>query len=451
MGLLSAFPFAQAAGYGPGWADYQRRQQQQRQPIQYAAARPPVAPQLPSLTGAPNGQPMGPDPFAAAPIAPSVQAMPPMKEGPTQDPGAQTGFFGRLNKGFGSLNESPLFSLGMSLLGNAQGSNWGGVGQDMRQFGQDQTQRQRMQNEDRRLKTADSRDETVFGRQQQDWARQDRQTQSLEQWIATLPPEQQVAARANPEAAHGAYMEAQANANAPITPYQQAQLDLESRGQNMSYSAQMANLNRDRPLRGPDASLLTDVRESAARTAALSQLGGSFMELNGPGGTGTGADRRFNPFNQFDSGYQTMNSVVSQMIPFMRAPGSGATSDYEQQLYQRGVQSPTNSPAANWAIYRNQQALANIAQQRRYFYEEYASNNGTLNGAEQAFQSSPQFQQITRANPMQQQAPASAPSGGQQPAGGGITPEQARAELRRREAERRRNAAGNQPGGYTGR
>lgn len=445
MGLLT--------GYGPGWADYQRRQQQQR-PIQYAAAQPQAMPQLPSLTPAPSGQPMGPDPFAPAPVAPPMQAMPPQKEMPTQDPSANTGFFGRLNKGFGSLNESPLFSLGMSLLGNAQGSNWAGVGQDMRQFGQDQTERQRMQNEERRLKTADVRDETVFGRQQQEWGRQDTQRQSLEQWIATLPPEQQVVARANPEAAHSAYMEAQANANTPITPYQQAQLDLERRGQSLSYGAQMANINRDRPMRGPDASLLSDVREAAARSSALSQLGGTFMELNGPGGTGTGPERRYNPFNNFDSGYQTMNSVVSQMIPFMRAPGSGATSDYEQQLYQRGVQSPTNSPQANQEIYRNQQALANIAQQRRYFYEDYASQNGTLNGAEQAFQSSPQFQQITRANPMQQQAPASAPAGGRQPSasGSGITPEQARAELRRRENERRqRGAYGNQPGGYTGR
>lgn len=187
MGLLSALPFSQLSGYGPGWGDYQRRQQQQ--PIQYRAAQPtmPPVPQLPSLTAPPNGQPMGPNPFAPAPVAPPPMAMPAMKEGPVQDPSAPQGMWGRINRGFGSLNENPLFNLGMSLLGNAQGSRWDQVGQDMRQFGLTQDERQRMQNEERRNKVADTREETAFGRQQQEWTQQDQQRA---RWEAAVQSEQ---------------------------------------------------------------------------------------------------------------------------------------------------------------------------------------------------------------------------------------------------------------------
>lgn len=363
----------------------------------------------------------------------------------------QQGWGARLNSGFQNLNNNALFTLGMSLLGNAQGSNWGGVGQDMRDFGAQQMQRQALDNEMRRQKAGDARTEQQFSWQTEDRQRQTQQRQAMDEWVRTLPPDQQAAARANPELAYEVFMQAQAQANAPITPYQQAQLNLQRREQDVQASIARERMNIDRPLRGPDASLMQSVREAADRSSALAQLGSIFMEQNAR--TGTGPERRLNPFNQFDSGYQTMNSVVSQMVPYMRVPGSGATSDYEQRLYQQGVQSPNNSPAANQAIYRNQQTLAELSQQRRYFYEEYASRNGTLNGAEQAFQSSPEFQRIARSNPAQPERQV-APAQQQQPAAqtGGITPEQARAELDRRERARQQSSVyGNQPGGYRGR
>lgn len=218
-------------GYGPGWSDWQRRQQPQPT-IQYRATqqpqRQPQAPQLPSLTAAPNGQPMGPDPFAPAPIAPQAQAMPQMKEGPTQDPNAPQGFMARFSKGMANLPENPFWQLGTALLSNAEnGGNWGAAFQD---FGNTRDQRQRTANEQRRLAVAEKRDDTM-------WNRQEQQFGSLEQWVSTLPPDQQAAARANPQAAHAAYMEMQAQANAPITPFQQAQLRLDERQLNETAAA----------------------------------------------------------------------------------------------------------------------------------------------------------------------------------------------------------------------
>ena len=51
MGLLSALPFSQLAqGYGPGWGDYQRRQQQQR-PLQMPVSTAPMGNTNPGMGG----------------------------------------------------------------------------------------------------------------------------------------------------------------------------------------------------------------------------------------------------------------------------------------------------------------------------------------------------------------------------------------------------------------
>lgn len=406
MGLLSLLQYGQLAP--SAWTQLAGLQQ----PGAPAAAAQPSTPQdwtafnqstaqpPPSVT--PQPQPRRMQPFQPAQM-PQQQALSPAGTSPLASlngaPMAQINppsLMERIN----GLSDNGAFQIGLSLLGNAQnGGDWRQVGQDMQAFNARRQQQQRLANEERRQAATDRRQETVFGWSEEDRQRQVTERQAMQDWIATLPADQQAEARANPDAAYEAYMQARAAANAPITPYQQAQLDLQRRGQNMDYAIQSARVRMDRPLRGPDASLMQSVREAADRSQALSQLGGMFIEQNGR--TGTGPDRNFNPFNNFDTGYQTMNSLVSQMIPFMRTPGSGATSDYEQRLYQQGVQSPTNSPTANQAIYRNQQTLAELSQQRRYFYEEYASRNGTLNGAEQAFQASPEFQRIRRGNPLE--------------------------------------------------
>lgn len=160
---------------------------------------------------------MGPDPYAPAPIAPPVQAMPQMKEGPTQQAGGG-GFWGGLNKGFDTLNSSPLFALSMSLLGNAQGSNWAGVNQDWSRFNRDRREQQAAENETRRMKTAEGRDQTLWDRQEQQYGAQQRV-------FGGLSPQERAMAEADPES----FFAARAQAGAPITPYQQRQLELEER------------------------------------------------------------------------------------------------------------------------------------------------------------------------------------------------------------------------------
>lgn len=379
MGLLS--------GYGPGWADYQRRQQQQRQPIQYAAARPPVAPQLPSLTGAPNGQPMGPDPFAPAPVAPPVSA--PQKEMPTQDPSANTGFFGRLNKGFGSLNESPLFSLGMSLLGNAQGSNWAGVGQDMRQFDQDQTERQRMQNEERRLKTADVRDETVFGRQQQEWGLQDQQRRDWETAVqGEQDPQRQATLRAMGPQGYGEWMSQQQQMQ-----FQHNENELNRSNDRRVAATRSANENSlGRYFQAMDAQTIGDLNQQSAQLQAVGmpQLYALRDTINQAGLSLTGQPIDYNNritlgryFNGSSGDRQTLEVWRAQILgPALETlRGLGAMSEREMDAAIQSFSNPNMTLGAAQQLIDQRIAIAQRRIDTANYANQYFQQYGGLTGS----------------------------------------------------------------------
>jgi hypothetical protein len=253
----------------------------------------------------------------------------------------------------------------------------------------------------RRQKLSDDWQQQQQARQQQQWTAQDRVGESL-------PADQRDRFSADP----GAYLASegardqyawqhQYNAEhpEPITPYQQAQIDTARRGQDLDYSAAVARANvsgasRGQYLRGSDRALMDNVRDSATRAQALRQQGQQFLAANGHNATGQMS--RFYPSNLWDADRAAMRAAAAAMRSYMRTPGSGATSDYEQRLYAMGVPSVANTGPQNQAIMRNIDALGAIAQARRNFYEDYADQNGSLNGAERAFQQSPEFQQIQR-------------------------------------------------------
>ena len=94
-------------------------------------------------------------------------------------------------------------------------------------------------------------------------------------------------------------------------------------------------------------------------------------------------------------------------IPFMRAPGSGATSDYEQQLYQRGVQSPTGPVADPTQSGGMLGAFANNPQFQSYLQ---AMMQGQGPGMQMPQMMAPQMRMQTM--PMQQRRGAFGGAGG---------------------------------------
>lgn len=97
------------------------------------------------------------------------------------------GRFGQIMQGLGSLDTNPLFNLGMSLLGNAQGSRWDQVGVDMREAGQQRMQRQALDNAERRAKSADARESEQWTWAQQERARTSERRRMAEEYIASRP------------------------------------------------------------------------------------------------------------------------------------------------------------------------------------------------------------------------------------------------------------------------
>lgn len=293
--------------------------------------------------------------------------------------------------------QSPMFQQGMALMAAGQpgGGGWGEAQDRFQQIAAMQQQQQMQQRQMRREDAADKREATQFGWRGEERARQMQERAALDAWIETQPEADRTALRANPEVAYQAYMEARAAANMPITPFQQAQLDMQRRGLGIDWLNAQANISRanmDRPLRGPDASLMNDVREQAARSRMLATLGDEFLVSNARNATGELSP--YNPLNLISPDRDNMRSIESRMRGYMRPPGSGATSDFEQRLYGLGTPSTTRVGPSNQMIVDGYRALSAIDQARSNFFEMYASENGNLYGAEAAFQASPEFRRL---------------------------------------------------------
>lgn len=123
--------------------------------------------------------------------------------------------------------------------------------------------------------------------------------------------------------------------------------------------------------------------DAARNEAATAQQMKQFMELNNRVPTGELVDKV--PGGQwvqsFGKDYATMQSISSELIPKMRAPGSGSSSDLDVKMFARatiGVDKPkqTNDNIAQAVIQRAQNA-------RDYadFRSTYLEQNGTLQGA----------------------------------------------------------------------
>lgn len=182
-----------------------------------------------------------------------------------------------------------------------------------------------------------------------------------------------------------------------MTPYQEAQLATTRRGQDLDYAAAAARVGAtgQRPLRGPDASLMTRARETAESQRGLRGLVQEFAGLQQQQPTGPGAG--INPLTGgvwLDRETRAMDALSARMLGLMRPTGSGATSDFEQRIYARGAPSIDNTPEQNAAIINGIMRATEIADARQFFYEAYAEQFGNLNGAEQAFQQSPDYRTL---------------------------------------------------------
>jgi len=293
------------------------------------------------------------------------------------------------------------------------------------------------------------------------------QAQDRGQWdeyVAQLPAAEQARARFMGPTAYMA-------ATAPLSRDQQADEDFRRaqlaetiRHNRASEGVDWARTQNAtppiRPLRGPDAALMTAIQEADTRSQGLVAAGHQFLDANGRLGTGDLSNG--NPLAGLSAigspDAAVMDAASQSQRSMMRPAGSGPTSDYEQRIYALGAMGRNRTGPQNQAIGRAQEVAARLNRARRFFYEDYALQYGTLNGAERAFQGSPEFQQTVRQNPIESFGGQSTPQVPQPEAApqAGAARQPTRAELEA-ERDRRLRARGvmapynNQPGGYSGR
>lgn len=342
---------------------------------------------IPGMTPfAPNQPPEG-----------SGQPTPPMSMSPPNKPPAPQQGGGWMN----AINELPnngLFQIGMSLLGNAQnGGNWGQVGRDMQEHQRQRMLRQRLENEERRQKAGDAREQQQFGWQREDRQRATQQRQSLDEWVAGLPPEQQAAARANPAAAHEAYMAAQAAANQPITPFQQAQLGLQRQGLAIdAMNARTAAARAQNSLADLSYADTRTINEITSAADAANHVAGQmqrFMALNARQRSG----RFANIAGWFgDPEAQEMHGISQGLIPIVREMSgeTGIMTNADADRIVQGIPNIQNSRETNESFAMAAQQVARNAQDRIMFYENYARTNHNLLGARS------QWSQYLQRNPI---------------------------------------------------
>lgn len=136
--------------------------------------------------------------------------------------------------------------------------------------------------------------------------------------------------------------------------------------------------------------------DQAKKLTAYAQDAQRFMQLNQKVDTGGVADK-FAPgrwVQSFGPEYAEMQAITAKVVPTLREPGSGSTSDFDMRMFERGTlgvdkPKPTNDIIAQGYINR-----AKNAQDYADFRATYLEQNGTLQGA------SKEWSQYLAANPI---------------------------------------------------
>lgn len=123
--------------------------------------------------------------------------------------------------------------------------------------------------------------------------------------------------------------------------------------------------------------------DAAKKALATAQEAQRFMTLNANKGTG-GLSDKFAPgqfVQSFGADYADMQGITARLVPGMREPGSGSTSDFDAKMFQRGTVSVDKPKEVNDTIAQGYINRAKLAQDYADFRATYLEQNGTLQGA----------------------------------------------------------------------
>lgn len=124
--------------------------------------------------------------------------------------------------------------------------------------------------------------------------------------------------------------------------------------------------------------------DAARKEQLLANKASQFLALNAKVDTGGVLDKvapgRW--VKGFDSDYASMEGLAAELIPGMREPGSGSTSDLDLKMFERATFGVGKPKQTNDNIGRAMMARAKQAQDYVEFRNTYLEQNGTLQGAD---------------------------------------------------------------------
>lgn len=102
---------------------------------------------------------------------------------------------------------------------------------------------------------------------------------------------------------------------------------------------------------------------------------------------GTGGVSGSIPFRgKFDDDFATMDSIAAEIIPRMRTPGSGSTSDFDAKMFAKGTVGADKLYQTNKNIGMAYKMNKQNELDKADFFENYLSVNGHLRGAQKQWQ-----------------------------------------------------------------
>lgn len=133
---------------------------------------------------------------------------------------------------------------------------------------------------------------------------------------------------------------------------------------------------------------LDEVRTAARSQDEAARMAEQFVDINTRQGSGQlwAIPGVAKVAGAFDPDIAQMNALTSKMAPAQRVPGSGTTSDRDLSLFLQAVPGMDRPGPANAAIAKQARADAKRRQDYAAFLDRWASEKGTLLGAEEAWQ-----------------------------------------------------------------
>ena len=135
-----------------------------------------------------------------------------------------------------------------------------------------------------------------------------------------------------------------------------------------------------------EAKKLQDLRDSVSKGQKTLTALEKFGEVNRQTGTGGLADRFLPDILTTDENKQLMLSIQDALAPSLRAPGSGGSSDTDVRLMKSGVPGIDKTGPVNRQIRDRYASMLKADQEELAFKERYLTQNGHLNGADEAYQ-----------------------------------------------------------------